>query len=273
MPELPEVETVRRGIEPHLRGRRFHQINIYQPQLRWPVDRNLSANLKGQTVDSVKRRGKYLLVGTGKGHLILHLGMSGKLLLTKCTTARNTHDHIDFIFAGRDKLTLRLNDPRRFGSVHWHKLAEQHPLLANLGPEPLGPQFNAASFHAALRGRGSAIKQVLMNHTVVVGIGNIYANEALFMAGIHPGRAANRISYDRISNLVATVRKVLRHAIRCGGSTLKDFNNASGNPGYFQMNFLVYGREGLPCKKCSVTQVRILRIGGRASYYCPRCQR
>ena len=219
------------------------------------------------------RRGKYLLLGVEDGCLLLHLGMSGKLSLTTSGKRRDPHDHVDFVFSGRDRLTLRLNDPRRFGSVHWCQSAGQHPLLERLGPEPLGPHFNADNLHQALRGRSASIKQTLMNHTVVAGVGNIYANEALFMAGINPNRPANRISLARISKLVTAVRKVLRRAIRCGGSTLRDFNDADGKPGYFQMNFLVYGRDNQPCKRCRTAKIRLVRLGGRASYYCAACQR
>lgn len=273
MPELPEVETVRRGIEPHVLGRRFRQVKVYQPSLRWPVAADLAARIEGRTVQKMGRRGKYLLLGVEDGCLMLHLGMSGKLSLTTSGKRRDQHDHLDFVFRGRDRLTLRLNDPRRFGSVHWCRVAGQHPLLKRLGPEPLGPHFNAASLHQALRGRSASIKQTLMNHTVVAGVGNIYANEALFMAGISPNRAANRVSLARLSGLVTAVRKVLRRAIRCGGSTLRDFNNADGKPGYFQMSFLVYGREGQPCKRCGAAEIRLARHGGRASYYCASCQR
>ena len=274
MPELPEVETVRRGIAPYISERQFRQARVYQPALRWPVPEDLETKIAGQVIRKVDRRGKYLLLLTEDGCLILHLGMSGNLLLTSSRHKPQLHDHVDFVFSGKDRLTLRLHDPRRFSSVHWCETAGQHPLLQKLGPEPLGKDFNADFMYQALRNRSTSIKQALMNHTVVAGVGNIYANEALFLAGIKPTRAANSISRNRIATLVMAVRKILKKAIRCGGSTLRDFNNASGKPGYFQINFLVYGRDGQLCKQCGIATIRLTqKLGGRASYYCPRCQR
>lgn len=270
MPELPEVETTRRGIAPHLEGRTLLGAVVRQPQLRYPVTPHLDRRLKGQRVREVARRGKYLLVRLSKGSLIIHLGMSGSLRVLDADAPPRTHDHLDILFDGR---CLRLHDPRRFGLVIWTEgPAEDHPLLRGLGPEPLGDEFTAAYLHQAASRRRVAVKNFIMDSHVVVGVGNIYANESLFAAGIHPLRRADRISLARYSKLRDTIRDVLSGAIRKGGTTLRDFVNENGNPGYFSLSLKVYGRTGQPCPVCG-SPVRQCITGQRSTFYCPRCQR
>ena len=270
MPELPEVEITRRGLEPRLTGRRIAKLAIRNPGLRWQVAENLPGLVSGQTIHKVSRRGKYLLIGCGSGTLIVHLGMSGSLRFLNKPVSAQKHDHFDLLL-DNGKL-LRLRDPRRFGSVHWTSSDPlAHPLLRKLGPEPLTRAFNPDWLYRQTRRRSVAIKQVLMDSHVVAGIGNIYANEALFRARIHPKRAALRISRDRYQKLVKAVRKTLRQAISAGGSSLRDFVDCDGNLGDFQLHCQVYGRGGKPCEACG-TRIRQLKQGQRSSFYCPRCQ-
>lgn len=271
MPELPEVETTRRGIAPHLLNRTVLRVVIRQSRLRWPVPGDLPLHLQNQCIEAVERRGKYLLLRTPAGSVLLHLGMSGSLRILDARQPPGKHDHLDVVVdTGR---CLRLTDPRRFGAVLWLPAgADDHPLLRHLGPEPLGPEFTADGLHRLSRNRRSPVKVFLMDSRVVVGVGNIYANEALFLAGIDPRRAAGRIALDRYRRLAAAVRQVLAEAIRQGGTTLRDFVGGNGDPGYFQLYLRVYGRAGQPCPHCS-TPVRLLRLAQRATYFCPRCQR
>ncbi len=271
MPELPEVETTRRGLLPHLVGRRIRDVVVRNPNLRWPVTRDLARRLRGEEVLGVRRRGKYLLIDLREGHLLVHLGMSGRLTLVPNGSPVQKHDHVDVQLEG-DR-TLRLTDPRRFGAMLWLEApAEQHALLRNLGMEPLEEQFSGDALQRAARGRKVSVKQFLMNGGIVTGVGNIYASESLFRAGIHPGRSAGRISGARWDKLAGAVRVTLEHALDAGGSTLRDFAAADGKPGYFQHRHAVYGREGKPCPTCK-TPIRALRQGQRSTFYCPHCQR
>lgn len=270
MPELPEVETTRRGIEPHLRGQRIKQLVVRQRQLRWPVPRGLERKLLGQRIKHIDRRGKYLLLSIGDGTLIIHLGMSGSLRVLPKPSAPGPHDHIDLLLG--DGRCLRFTDPRRFGAWLWtDKPVDQHPLLARLGPEPLSAAFNGDYLYQLSRGRKVAVKNFVMNSRIVVGVGNIYANEALFRAGILPARAAGRISAQRYAQLAEAIKAVLTDAIRQGGTTLRDFVGGEGKPGYFTQSLQVYGRRGVACPHCA-TPIRERRIGQRSSFYCPTCQ-
>jgi formamidopyrimidine-DNA glycosylase len=272
MPELPEVETTRRGLLPHLLGRRITDVVVRNPHLRWPVPRDLQRRLRGEEILDIRRRGKYLLFDFHKDHLLVHLGMSGRLTMVPEDRRAKTHDHVDLHFEGHGPM-LRFTDPRRFGAMLWVKgAAERHVLLEGLGMEPLDEAFTGKALHALARGRKVAIKQFLMNSRIVTGVGNIYASEALFNAGIHPLRSAGRISPARYERLAKAVRSTLDSAIAAGGSTLRDFASADGNPGYFQHQSAVYGREGLPCRVCG-TPIRALRQGQRSTYFCPQCQR
>jgi formamidopyrimidine-DNA glycosylase len=271
MPELPEVETTRRGVAPHVVGRRIARLTVYDPRLRWPVPGDLAARLKGRRIDGVDRRSKYLLFRLGTDTLLVHFGMTGSLRVYRKPPPRRPHDHIDLVLD--DGTLLRYHDPRRFGAMLWLPApSEEHPLLKRLGPEPFDPGFNAASLWQALRARSAAIKLALMDNSVVVGVGNIYANEALFRAGIRPTTPARKVSRARIAKLVVAVREVLAEAIAKGGSTLRDYVDARGEAGFFQFAYFVYGREGDACRVCG-TSVRMRRLGARASFYCPRCQR
>lgn len=270
MPELPEVETTRRGIAPYLAGIAVRAVDVRQRRLRWPVSRGLDRDLPGQTIESVGRRAKYLLLGTARGTAIVHLGMSGSIRILRAPGPPGPHDHVDI--TTETGAVLRFNDPRRFGSWHWTRRAPQfHPLLKDLGPEPLGDGFDGSHLHASARGRKLAIKNLIMNGHIVVGVGNIYASEALFRAGIHPGRSSGRISARRMNRLANAIREVLDAAIEQGGTTLRDFTGSDGQPGYFQQTLDVYGRAGEPCNGCG-TPLRHAVIGQRATYYCPRCQ-
>jgi formamidopyrimidine-DNA glycosylase len=270
MPELPEVETTRRGLAPHVVNRSIEAVAVREPRLRWPVASNLPRKLAGQRIERLERRGKYLLFGTPAGTLLVHLGMSGSLRYLPEPTAHGTHDHIDVQFTGGG--ALRFNDPRRFGSFHLTAAPQRHRLLRDLGPEPFGAEFDADYLWRTCRGRRVPIKQHLMNGRIVVGVGNIYASEALFRAGIHPARSAGRISRARCAALVTAVRDVLADAIEEGGTTLRNFVGGDGQPGYFRGSLRVYEREGGACVQCGMAiQRRVL--GQRATYYCPSCQR
>jgi formamidopyrimidine-DNA glycosylase len=269
MPELPEVEVTRRGLAPHLAGRVISGVEIRQPRLRWPVSRALRS-LAGRTVRAVLRRGKYLLVDCGDGHLILHLGMSGSLRVLAAGTPAGKHDHFDLLLGDR---VLRLRDPRRFGAVLWTSDAiDAHPLLANLGVEPLTRALAPARLHALTRGHRAAIKLFLMDGRRVVGVGNIYASESLFRAGIDPRTPAKRLSLERCARLAQAIKHTLRAAIRAGGSTLRDFVGADGHAGEAQRRYWVYDREGKPCRRCG-TPVRRLVQGQRSTFFCPGCQK
>lgn len=325
MPELPEVETTRRGLAEHLIGATITAVIIRNPKLRWPIPKNLAKLLCGQTILSLNRRAKYLLADCGNGTLILHLGMSGSLRILPAGTPSSisargmsgaspqlrsdppaTHDHFDLVL-DNGKL-MRLRDPRRFGAVLWHQGdATTHPLLAKLGPEPLEeicqpnwidcavardcalssrialaptmleqpvvqPRFNAHYLYQATRGRNVSIKQFIMDNHVVVGVGNIYANESLFRSGIKPQLPAGKLSLPRCEKLVSEIRATLAEAISQGGSSLRDFVNASGQPGYFQQNYWVYGRAGESCRKCGA-MIKQIKQGQRSSFYCGNCQR
>ena len=270
MPELPEVETTRCGIAPHVEGRIISQLLLRQPSLRWPVPAQLPSLLAGEKVTSVHRRAKYLLFSVSSGQFIVHLGMSGSLRLVPADTPPRKHDHVDWQLD--NGTALRFHDPRRFGALLWQPAGEQHPLLANLGPEPLSDAFSAERLFALSRGRRSAVKTFIMDNAVVVGVGNIYANEALFMAGIRPDRAAGRIAMGRYERLAEAIRTVLSRAIAMGGTTLRDFVGGDGSPGYFRQSLQVYGREGEPCRSCG-QPLRAMRLGQRNTVFCPACQR
>jgi formamidopyrimidine-DNA glycosylase len=271
MPELPEVETTRRGVAPHVERQKVTAVRVYDRRLRWPVPRDLPRRLIGRTVDRVDRRSKYLLFRIGADTLIVHMGMTGSLRVFTEPPPRQPHDHVDLEFD--NGVVLRYRDPRRFGAMLWSAgSAPGHRLLAALGVEPFAAEFDADYLHCATRGRRAAIKLALMDSHLVVGVGNIYANESLFRAGIHPGRAANRIARPRLARLVDAVRETLADAIAKGGSTLRDYVDSRGEPGYFQLDYYVYDREGEPCRICGAA-ILALRMGGRSTYYCRRCQR
>ena len=268
MPELPEVEVTCRGIAPHLVGRRIAGVAVRESRLRWPIPDTVRS-LAGRVVRRVTRRGKYLLLDCGAGHLILHLGMSGSLRMVAAGTPPGKHDHFDL---GVGEKLLRLRDPRRFGAVLWTtEPPEAHPLIRHLGIEPLSRALDGARLHALTRGHRAAIKQFLMDGRRVVGVGNIYANESLFRAGIRPGLPANKLSKARAGRLIAEVRNVLTDAIAKGGSTLRDYVDANGDPGYFQLDYFVYGRKGAPCRVCG-HPLKSTRHGQRATFYCAHCQ-
>ena len=274
MPELPEVEITRRGIEPYLVGNIITGVRVSQRKLRWPISLNLAARVTGRSIARVARRGKYILIdcgGNGRpGWLILHLGMSGSLRIMASSAEAQRHDHFDLLLGKR---LMRLRDPRRFGAVLWEggDIA-RHPLLAGLGAEPLEDAFNGALLHAATRARKAAVKLVLMNASIVVGVGNIYANESLFHARINPRAAAGRLSLARYEALATAIKSTLNEALAAGGSSLRDFVHSDGTSGYFQQQYHVYGRAGLPCRNCGAP-IRALRQGQRSSFYCPVCQR
>ncbi len=270
MPELPEVETTRRGIAPHLQDRRISRVIVRQPRLRWPIPAQLPTLLKGRKVLEVERRGKYLLIRFHHGHLLMHLGMSGSLRVLDAATPPHKHDHFDLCLSGGQ--ALRLRDPRRFGAVLWTTdPPNEHPLLAALGPEPMDETFDGIYLHRLGMTRRSAVKNLIMDSHVVVGVGNIYASESLFRAGIHPARAGNRISAERYHRLVEAIRSVLTEAIAQGGTTLRDFQQEDGRPGYFAQQLQVYGRTGEPCPQCG-KPVCSRVIGQRSSFFCRHCQ-
>lgn len=270
MPELPEVETTRRGILPHLAGRTVRRLLVRERRLRWPVGDEVGAGLVAARIDGVRRRAKYLLIDSARGSAIVHLGMSGGLRVLDAGAPLRVHDHWDLELD--DGRVLRYHDPRRFGCLLWQTAGEIHPLLAGLGPEPLEDGFDGAWLHARAQGRSVAVKHFLMDQAIVVGVGNIYAAEALFRAGVDPRRAAGRVSRLRYEALASAVRTILAHAIERGGTTLRDFLRPDGEPGYFEQELYVYGRGGEPCKACGAP-LRAAVIGQRASFWCPECQR
>ena len=271
MPELPEVETTRRGIDPHIAQQVITDVIVRQPQLRWPIPAALARELPGEKIVAVKRRGKYLLLETRIGTALLHLGMSGSLRIVSSSTHPEKHDHFDFVL--KNKKILRYTDPRRFGCLLWHKgNTDEHKLLSKLGPEPLTDDFHNAHLFKLSRNKAAPVKTFIMDSHVVVGVGNIYANEALFMAGIHPKRAAGKISKKRYEKLTDCIKEVLSKAIEVGGTTLRDFTNSSGEPGYFKQSLYVYGRANEPCKNCK-TRLKEIRLGQRSTVYCGRCQK
>jgi formamidopyrimidine-DNA glycosylase len=270
MPELPEVETTRRGVAPHVERHKVTAVRIYDRRLRWPVPRDLPHRLVGRTIDRVDRRSKYLLFRLGTDTLIVHLGMSGSLRVFTERPPKQAHDHLELEFD--NGVVMRYRDPRRFGAMLWSADAPHHPLLVALGVEPLSAEFNGDYLYRATRRRRTAIKLALMDSHLVVGVGNIYANESLFRAGIRPNRAANRVSRAQFSRLVDAVRDTLTEAIAKGGSTLRDYVDSRGQPGSFQLDYYAYGREREPCRVCGAT-IRSARLSGRATFYCPSCQR
>ncbi|KAF1689348.1 bifunctional DNA-formamidopyrimidine glycosylase/DNA-(apurinic or apyrimidinic site) lyase [Pseudoxanthomonas koreensis] len=271
MPELPEVETTRRGLAPHVEGRRVATVTLRRPDLRWPIPEEIRRDLPGRRIAAVRRRAKYLLLDTDEGDsALLHLGMSGMLRVLPADTPVGSHDHVDIALdSGR---VLRFTDPRRFGSLLWQPAGSEHELLRGLGPEPLSDAFHGDYLFERSRGRSAPVKAFLMDQRIVVGVGNIYAAESLYRAGISPLRAAGRISCGRYAALAGAARDILAHAITRGGTTLRDFLNPDGAPGYFEQELSVYGRGGLPCPGCG-TPLREASIGQRASVWCPRCQR
>ncbi|TNG00998.1 MAG: bifunctional DNA-formamidopyrimidine glycosylase/DNA-(apurinic or apyrimidinic site) lyase [Gammaproteobacteria bacterium] len=270
MPELPEVETTRLGIIDHIKGQTVKQVIVRDRRLRWPISDLIGRSLPGQVILDIRRRGKYLLIDTAAGTLIVHLGMSGNLHIVADNEPAKAHDHVDLLFSQGQ--CLRYNDPRRFGSMHWtEQPAEKHPLLSSLGPEPLSDAFQADYLYQQSRQRKTTVKNFIMDSHVVVGVGNIYASESLFLAGIHPLRPAGRISRHRYSVLVDAIRQVLLHALASGGSTLRDFIQPDGKPGYFQHHFHVYDKTGEPCEKCG-KPIKRKKVGQRSTYYCGHCQ-
>lgn len=270
MPELPEVETTRRGIAPHSEGQQVAELIIRDPRLRWPVPDDLPRHIVGHTLRKADRRAKYLLLRFDHGTTIVHLGMSGSLRVITDDSPPDKHDHIDLVFTKGTR--LRFNDPRRFGCWLWAERPEDHTLLASLGPEPLSDDFNGPYLFRKSRGRKTSIKSFLMDNRIVVGVGNIYANEALFKTGIHPNRPAGRISAARYHQLCEAIRETLSAAILMGGTTLRDFVNSEGKPGYFAQSLLVYGRAGQPCVECQ-QPLKETRMNQRSTVYCTRCQR
>ena len=277
MPELPEVEVTRLGIQPHLEGRKVSAVQVIDGRLRWPVPSNLTKILPGQKVNSIKRRGKYLLLEMETGYLLLHLGMTGTLRVLPSSEPLKIHDRVTFEFG---KLSLRLHDPRKFGAVLWHPKSkgpvENYPLLLKLGVEPFYPEFSgelgAEVLYQHSRGRSVAVKQFLLAGQAVVGVGNIYCSESLFEAGIHPAKAAGKLMRPQCSRLAAAVRLILKRAIDAGGSTLKDFVNSEGDPGHFMVQTKVYDRKDQPCKVCK-TPIKQIVQGQRSTYFCAQCQK
>ncbi len=269
MPELPEVETTRQGIAPHCEGQTITRVQVHNPNLRWPVPEDLPQQLEGRVIRSVDRRAKYLLLHTDTGSVIVHLGMSGSLRVINDAAPARNHDHVEVTL--ESGAILRYHDPRRFGCWLWTDSVASHPLIARLGPEPLSDEFTGALLFRLSRGRQTPVKSFIMDSHVVVGVGNIYANEALYKAGIHPRRQAGRISLDRYQRLAAAIREILSGAILVGGTTLRDFVNSDGQPGYFAQSLLVYGRAGEPCPECH-SPLKEIRLNNRSTVYCTRCQ-
>lgn len=277
MPELPEVEVTRLGIAPHLEGHRVSAVKIIDGRLRWPVPSNLNALLSGQKVLGIERRGKYLLMELDTGCLLLHLGMTGTLRVLPNGDPLKPHDRVTFEFG---KLSLRLHDPRKFGAVLWHPKSkgpiENNVLLQKLGVEPFSPEFSGELgvdvLYECSRKRSVAVKQFLLSGQAVVGVGNIYCSESLFEAGIHPAKAAGKLTRPQCSRLAAAVRLILKKAIAAGGSSLKDFVNSEGDPGHFMVQTKVYDRKDQPCKVCK-TPIKQIVQGQRSTYFCPQCQK
>lgn len=272
MPELPEVETVRRGLDPHWRGRRIERLLVRETRLRWPVPADLARHVDRRRVESIGRRGKYLIVTLDSGdRLILHLGMSGRIFVLDAKHPLVKHDHVDFVLDSGS--VVRFHDPRRFGALLlWRAGEPGHPLLDGMGPEPFTDAFDGEYLYQRSRGRSAAVKSFVMDGSIVVGAGNIYAAESLFRSGIRPTRAAGKLTRAECARLVETIRTVLSEAIELGGTTLRDFAGADGGSGYFQQSLFVYGREGEPCLRCG-TPIKCIVIGTRQSCYCPRCQK
>ncbi len=270
MPELPEVETTCKGIKPHIEGQHIIRIAVRNQNLRWPIPKDISQQVAGKSIVSVRRRAKYILVEFSHGALLIHLGMTGSLRIITHDEPPGFHDHFDMVFANG---IVRYRDPRRFGSLLWqpHPI-ESHPLLMHLGPEPLSEDFNASQLHKNCAGRKQPIKSLIMDSKQVVGVGNIYANEALFMAGIHPKRQAGRIAKQRLQKLTLAIKEVLKNAIDQGGTTLRDFVDSTGSPGYFKQQLRVYGRACKPCRQCE-TPLKAIRLGQRSTVFCGQCQR
>lgn len=271
MPELPEVETVRRGIAPYVAGQTVTQVIVRQPRLRWPAPDELAIKLPGQTFQRVDRRAKYLLLRAEAGTVIFHLGMTGRLCVLSADAPVRKHDHVDILLAsGR---CLRFNDSRRFGAVLWTvEPPEQHRLLQALGPEPFDPAFSGAGLHQQAQGRTLAVKPFIMDNRIVVGVGNIYASESLFAARVSPWRPAGQVALAEYEHLAEAIREILSAAIRQGGTTLRDFVGGEGEPGYFRQQLCVYDRYRLPCRACG-ERIDRCRLGQRSTYYCPSCQR
>jgi formamidopyrimidine-DNA glycosylase len=275
MPELPEVETTRRGLAPHVTGRRVESVRLRRPDLRWPIPPEIVEQLPGQSITAVRRRAKYLLLDTAAGSALLHLGMSGSLRVLPAGTPARAHDHVDLMLAAdnkRARQVMRFNDPRRFGCLLWQPAGETHVLLRGLGPEPLSEAFDGDYLHARSRGRTAPVKSFLMDQRIVVGVGNIYVAEALFAAGISPLREAGRVSLARYRALAEQVRRILDEAIAMGGTTLRDYLDPEGSPGYFEQSLSAYGRGGLPCPNCQ-RPLKQAAIGQRATVWCGHCQR
>ena len=271
MPELPEVETTLRGIAPHLRGTRIERLSVRQRRLRYPVPDGAEQEVAGRRILTLRRRGKYLLLELDRGGLLIHLGMSGSLRVLPADIPPERHDHLDLRISGGR--CLRLRDPRRFGTFLWTPdPLDDHPLIRRLGAEPLGPQFDGDLLYAASRGRRVPVKNFIMDARVVVGVGNIYANESLFAAGIHPNRPSGRVGRERYRRLASSIKEILQSAIDQGGTSLRDFVREDGSPGYFALALRVYARGGEPCTRCGC-EIRQQRIGQRSSFFCPRCQR
>lgn len=272
MPELPEVETVKRGLSPHLLNRRITGVTVRNPRLRWPIAPTLPAHLHNRTVRALDRRGKYLIVTLDNGHrVLLHLGMSGRILVVPANTPLRKHDHVDWQLDSGE--VMRFYDPRRFGAMlEWPADDALHPLLAHLGPEPFSEAFDGDYLFKASRARAAAVKSFIMDGQIVVGAGNIYASESLFRAGVRPTRAAGKVTRAEYARLASAIRTVLAEAIAQGGTTLRDFAGADGQSGYFQQDLYVYGREHQPCRHCGATIAKKV-IGQRASFYCPGCQK
>lgn len=270
MPELPEVETTVRGIKPNLIGIRIKDLTVRDPRLRWRVPENLASMVVDNVAESICRRAKYILVKIGSGHLLMHLGMSGSLRLCPSNEPPGSHDHVDFTLS--NDMILRYRDPRRFGCVLWlNGDPYEYYLLRHLGPEPDSEEFTGDYLYGLSKSRTTAVKNFIMNSRVVVGVGNIYASESLFRAGIHPIRRANRISVNRYELLANSIRETIDAAIAFGGTTLRDFVNGSGSPGYFRQELLVYERQQQACKQCG-DSIRVKVIGQRSTYYCTSCQ-
>lgn len=270
MPELPEVETVKRGLKPYLEGIGIEGAIVRYPQLRWPIPANLNALVQHQIIQKVSRRGKYLIFVLTKGTLLIHLGMSGRLNLLDSDRVLLTHDHVDILLSSGSR--LRYNDPRRFGAILWTEdIFCQHPLLQSLGIEPLEERFTGQYLKKAISRHRAPIKSLLMNSKIIAGIGNIYAAEALFLASIHPRKPANQLSREDCEKLVAAIKTVLQRAIEAGGTSLKDFVNSEGKPGYFSQELYVYGRAGAACKRCH-TLLQACLLGQRNTVFCPHCQ-